>query len=149
MFYFGYGSNMSSRVMKATCIETRLVGAAFLPDYRLAFTRVSKRWGGAAADIVASTGDVVWGVLYEIDEDCLVALNEKESLGIGYQHHHVTVSTADWRSIAALTYVVIDKLDPEGLPAIAYIDTIIEGAKENHLPGDYLVSLENIRSRVK
>lgn len=144
MYYFGYGSNMASSQMAAFCPTGQVIGVAKLADYRLAFTRQSQRWDCAAADVVASPGDVVWGVLYRIDDACLQGLNEKESLGIGYRHLNCHVVTVDGTAYAALTYEVIDKLTPEGQPSPAYLDTIIAGAMEANLPDDYVAHLRSI-----
>lgn len=144
MNYFAYGSNMSTRILGQWCADFRVIGPARLVDYRLAFTRPSKRWGGGAADVVAESGQIVWGVLYTIEDDCLLALDRKEGLGQAYQRLDCVVSPAAGSLRPAMTYTVIDKAKPELSPAPAYKAALVEGAVEHHLPGDYLAFLRAI-----
>ncbi len=148
MYYFGYGSNMASRMMRSVCPACEFIGCATLYDYRLAFTRESKRWGAAAADVVPAAGQLVWGTLYRIDDLCLYRLDEKESYGIGYDRMTVQVELSDGSIKPAITYFVIHKLDPEGLPSLVYIDTIIEGALEAKLPQMYMDFLYQIKHKI-
>jgi hypothetical protein len=70
-FYFAYGSNLSDED-RAKCHPPcppgalKKIGAAFLPDRRLGFTRKSMRRGGGVLDVVPSVGCVVGGVIYEV-----------------------------------------------------------------------------------
>lgn len=144
MIYFGYGSNMSPRIMAATCGDWRALGAAKLMDYRLAFTRKSARWGHGVADVVPAAGEIVWGVLYEIGDDCLAALDVKEGVGIAYNRHQITVTRKNSTAITAMTYMVINKLETELNPSPAYLDAIIDGAQAHELPEDYVNWLKSI-----
>lgn len=145
MYYFGYGSNMASRVMKVVCPEHELIGKAKLSDYRLAFTRESPRWGHGVADIVPAQGQHVWGVLYRIDDVCLHNLNIKEGIGVAYQQIEVNVLTDTGYSYQAISYEVIHKLVDEILPSRAYAETFIEGASEHDLPSEYIAFLKAIK----
>ena len=144
MYYFAYGSNMAARIMKQWCSRFVVLGPARLDDYRLAFTRPSQRWGGGAADVLPARGDSVWGVLYEIDTAVQIVLDEKEGLGIAYQHLDCIAWWEGEHQYPALTYTVIDKADPELHPSPAYKQTLLEGALENGLPADYLAFLLKI-----
>lgn len=76
--YFAYASNMASAVIARLSPRHRYLGVACLADYRLAFTRRSVRSGTGVADVVWAPGKHVWGVLYEISEDELAAIDRKE-----------------------------------------------------------------------
>ncbi len=143
IYYFGYGSNMSSAMMQEWCPNHKLIGKARLSGWKLAFTRLSQRWGAGVADIVESSNDSVWGGLYEISEADLAALDRKEGNGRNYQRIECDV-IADGQSYHAFTYVVIDKA-PDGIPtSIAYRDTILKGANELSLPDDYIRKIANL-----
>lgn len=146
MQYFGYGSNMSPQIMAATCGGWRVLGIARLDGYRLAFTRKSLRWGHGVADVVVSTGDHVWGILYTINDECLAALDVKEGVGIAYDRHDIQVTLADGTTQHAMTYMVINKLQDELAPSRAYMDAIIDGATAYELPTDYVQWLQSIKS---
>lgn len=145
MYYFAYGSNMSPAIMAGTCSGYQVMGATRLPDYRLAFLRRSTRWGDGVADVVVAPGDVVWGVLYLVQDDCLSALDVKEGVGVAYDRHDVTVYRPDGTVVAAMTYKVINKLDAEIAPSVAYLNAILEGATAHNLPDDYMAILRAIR----
>lgn len=145
MHYFAYGSNMSPAIMARTCAGYEVIGAAQLPDFRLAFLRRSARWGNGVADVVATLGEAVWGVLYTVFDDCLDALDVKEGVGVAYDRHDVTVYRVDGTAIQAMTYMVIDKLDAELAPSPAYLNAILDGAAAHQLPGKYMAFLRGIR----
>ena len=144
MYYFAYGSNMSTRIMNEWCATFESVGPARLDDYRLAFTRPSARWGGGAADVIPAVGQVVWGVLYAIDDETLMALDRKEGVGVAYRRFDCCVKVGGDKEYNALSYTVIDKADPELSPVIAYKAALLEGAREHRLPASYIVAIEAV-----
>lgn len=77
-YYFAYGSNMNLDQMKQRCPESKLVGKAYLPDYKLGFTRQSKNWNSPVADALVSPGDEIWGVVYELTKNDIELLDIKE-----------------------------------------------------------------------
>ena len=52
-----------------------LLGPARLDGYRLVFNVQSRSWGGGAANAVPAIGGRLWGVLWEVGEAELEALN--------------------------------------------------------------------------
>ena len=76
--YFAYGSNMDEEHMKTRCSRARYLGRGVLTNYKIAFTRYSSKWDSSVADVVASQGEVVWGVLYELSEEDLLKLDRFE-----------------------------------------------------------------------
>ena len=79
MLLFAYGSNLAAEEVAP---EARFLGAAVLPDFRLALTRRSIRWGGGVADVVPAPGERVWGAAYDAPEAALTALDRKEGAGL-------------------------------------------------------------------
>lgn len=133
--------------MATWCNDYRCLGAARLPDHRLAFVRDSPRWEAGAADVVRHRGREVWGVLYECSTDDLVALDRKESTGpaLGYRRVAVHVELAN-RRVRALTYVVISKAPRELPPLAAYVDLMLEGARQHGFPERYVQHLRDLRA---
>ncbi len=142
MKYFAYGSNMASPVMDHACPEHRLLGPARLPGYRFAFMRRSLRTGTGVADILPDPQSHVWGALYELKRDRMDALDRKETLGSAYEHLDVIVLTTDGASHNAMAYSVIAKEPVEVCPSHAYVQGLIQGARERSLPEDYIASLQ-------
>ncbi len=146
MKYFAYASNMSSEELGAWCPGAEFVAVAELPEHRLDFTRYSEKRRGGVADVVPSRGDRVWGALYELPDEELTALDRKESAPNVYRHEYVEVVTPAGGRVRAMTYMVIEKVPTEA-PSRAYLDLILEGARERGLPSDYVDSLAQIAAR--
>jgi gamma-glutamylcyclotransferase (GGCT)/AIG2-like uncharacterized protein YtfP len=142
--YFGYGSNMHSATIAEWAPDARFVGAAHLPDFRLAFLRRSIRWKAGAADIVEAPGDVVWGALYELTEAEQRALDEKEYLGTGYRRRSVRV-LCEGRTCDAITYEVIEKAPHHLEPKPEYVDLLVAGAIERGLPAEWVEVLRTTK----
>lgn len=147
MNYFAYGSNMSSEELQAVCPGAEFLSIARLPDRRLDFTRYSAKRRGGVADIVESTGDEVWGVLYKIPDDELPALDRKEGVAAAaYKRTYVEVIAPTDERVEVLTYTVVKKAPTEP-PSRAYLDIILSGAREHSLPVEYVGMLEQITTR--
>jgi gamma-glutamylcyclotransferase len=92
MLYFAYGSNMNWDQMRDRCPSSRFDSIVRDEGYRLAFTQFSKTRQCGVADIVASAGSDVWGVVFEIPDD---EVNVLDKSGEG---HPGGVNTRKWRS---------------------------------------------------
>ncbi|GAB5490760.1 MAG: hypothetical protein Phog2KO_09750 [Phototrophicaceae bacterium] len=143
IYYFGYGSNLSSAMMRDWCPDYQLIGAGQLIGWELVFTRFSERWGAGVADIIQRKDSIVWGGLYQISEADLVSLDIKESNGQHYQRISCEVIVNDL-SYKAFTYVVIDKSSKPIASSNAYRDTMLTGAQELNLPEAYIAKIANL-----
>jgi gamma-glutamylcyclotransferase (GGCT)/AIG2-like uncharacterized protein YtfP len=141
--YFAYGANMAEGVMGAFCPGHRLLGRAELPDHRLAFSRRSVRTGTGVADVVPASGRSVWGVLYEVDDSDLDALDRKEGNGWAYDRSEVAVRAAGREpGVSAVTYCVREREAAEVTPSRAYVEGLIQAARDRGLPATYVAELE-------
>jgi gamma-glutamylcyclotransferase (GGCT)/AIG2-like uncharacterized protein YtfP len=142
ILYFAYGSNMDATLMECHCPGHRCVGVAELRGHRLAFTRRSKRTGTGVADIVAAPGESVWGVLYELDDSQLAAIDEKEGNGWAYRRKAVDVLLQDGSvEHAAHAYAVIAPDDAHVPPSAEYLGLILTAARARGLPQVYVDAL--------
>ena len=142
--------------MRARCASAALLYAATLEDHRLAFTRTAKgRWQGyGVADVVPAVGDRVWGGIFEIDDKEVAPQDRAEGYQPGrntnaYRRIEVSVCKGGDRSerIAAETYVVCEREEPNPLPHRGYVACIIAGAEAIKLPADYIERLRGIAVR--
>ena len=78
MLYFAYGSNMDEARLKARCPSATFRHKAKLAAHRLAFTRCSSDNNCGAADVVKAARRVVWGVVFEINDEEQQKLDEAE-----------------------------------------------------------------------
>ncbi len=139
--YFAYGSNMGQAAMARTCPGHRYLGCARLPGYRLAFTRRSVRTGTGVADVVVDPAREVWGALYGIGDEDLVALDRKEGAGWAYERREMHVHTDDGAEHEVLVYVVISKATEQVPPSAEYGRRVVEAARERGLPDVYIEAL--------
>jgi len=144
---FAYGSNMSSRRLRARTPSARPLGIGQLVGHRLMWHKAG-RDGSGKCDAF-ETGDashVVWGVLYRIDLSERVHLDLAEGLGHGYDHKTVQVLTADG-SVAAGMYRATH-IDATLQPFDWYLAYVLQGALEHGLPDSYRRELARIRAVV-
>jgi gamma-glutamylcyclotransferase len=148
--YFAYASNMAPEVIGRLCQRHRYLGVASLADHRLSFTRRSVKTGTGVADIVPALGETVWGVVYEIGHDEMVAIERKEGSGWAYQRIVVPVrmETSGERR-TAVTFTVISKEPAEVPPSHEYLDQVIRAARERGLPRSYVERLAAVGSTEK
>ncbi len=156
MLYFAYGSNMQIDQMKERCSSARFVCAARLKDYRLAFTRLSKKRQCGVADAVQNMGAEVWGAVFEIDENEIGSLDKREGYRPRRQRAenayerskmHVKRSGEMQETLTVWTYTVVTKLDPNPKPSHEYKQLILGGARMWHLPAPYINQLEAIETQ--
>ncbi len=141
MKYFAYGSNMDPEEMRRACPESQFVTIGRLAGYRFDFTRHSERRDGGVADILEKPDSEVWGVVYEVSETEMEALDRKEGVAVGaYNRKQVEILTIDDETIPVLTYSVVPKDGPFA-PTSKYMGLIISGARHWSLPEQYLDSL--------
>ena len=136
--YFAYGSNMASRRMHARVPGARAIARARLEGWRLVADKPG-RDGTAKANLARDPGASVWGVLWELCESDLLALDRFEG---GYERVAVTVD-ADARAVAATTYASRLRSAPPGLER-RYKAFVLEGAREHGLPPGWLALLESL-----
>jgi gamma-glutamylcyclotransferase (GGCT)/AIG2-like uncharacterized protein YtfP len=154
MLYFAYGSNLDPDQMRARCPDCRTVGVASLPDHRLTFPLHFEPWGGGTAGVAHAHGDTVWGVVYELSEADLAALDSFEGWKGPGDHHNlydrdlvtVVLTRADDgsipRRVRATTYFA-RTLNPMP-PSRRYLDVILKGARHHRLPPEYIEWLESV-----
>ncbi|SEM72409.1 gamma-glutamylcyclotransferase family protein [Lihuaxuella thermophila] len=132
MYYFAYGSCMDAESFSNTVGKENyeVLGAAVLPDYRLAFNLYSETRKGGVADVVMSPGDQVEGVLYRLSPEALPPLDQREGVELGrYRRVYVNVHWQG-RVLSAMTYTVVEKLPDEIPPSMEYARLVYNGARQ-------------------
>jgi len=111
--YFAYGSNMDHEQIISRCPSANYVGVGFMPDYKLAFTRNSRNWNSAVADVLISPSDVVWGVVYELSMEDLNKLDIHEGHPNIYQRKNESIYLYKGASLDLINIDDNVKLDPK------------------------------------
>jgi len=142
VLYFAYGSNMSTKWLLSRVPSAKCVGRAKLLNKRLVFNKKSKD-GSGKANLVDSPGDIVLGVLYEIDP---LEINKLDGTEDGYQRVTVEVVTDQGHSVKAQVYFS-SQLTDDPRPYIWYKNLMVKGAIEHQLPKSYQGYLERPPSK--
>jgi gamma-glutamylcyclotransferase (GGCT)/AIG2-like uncharacterized protein YtfP len=153
MLYFAYGSNMNWNQMRSRCPTVQFAFVARAEGYELAFTRFSQNRKCGVADIVATSGSDVWGVVFDIANDEIGELDKSE----GYRPERARELNAYERSqieiirqedanspIAVWAYLVVSKSNLPLKPTVEYKALILDGARHWRLPAAYIERLERI-----
>lgn len=141
MLYFAYGSNMSSGQMETVDRDAEFIGIARLRDHKLQFDLPSNKWRGCVADIVPDDECEVWGVVYEVSDEGVHALDRKEAVDLGRYERTLVSLLIDGKSFECLTYRVKTPQRP-CRPSVEYLYVIVSGAREKRLPAEYIRALE-------
>jgi hypothetical protein len=154
MLYFAFGSNLDPDQMRARCPAHRVIGLAVLRDHRLIFPIFSTGWGGGVASLQLSHGKDVWGILYELGDEDLRALDGYEGFRGPGDAHNLYEREPVWveltrpedgsvpRRVKAAAYFA-HTANPSP-PTRRYMDTVIRGALAHRLPDDYIAALRKL-----
>jgi hypothetical protein len=152
---FQYGSNCDESQLNG---DARLKGDALfisiaqtVEDYKLVFDVWSNGRNCAAADIVTSPGNKVWGVLYEVPDYLIerdsahargrTAMDDIEAEGKVYKRDTIAVRKPDGKIVTALTYRVIDPKD--GLETgLDYVGYIVRGLRAHGVDEHYIAEVK-------
>ena len=142
MHYFAYGSNLNWAQMQRRCPSSAFVCVARLFNYRFGITRHSRLRNCGTANICPAHGEEVWGAVYDVSADDLLALDSFED---GYRREMVKVHTLDKESLALEVLIYVAELEPNvPLPNAEYKRLILEGAHYWKLPRLYITRLGEI-----
>lgn len=138
--YFAYGSNMNTSRMSERCPGAIPIGSARLDGYKFALDRKGY------ATVVKSTGNHVWGFLWDISEDHKQNLDNAEGIHTdAYRDSYILVEQ-DTIQTEALIYISLREPN-EGNRAPEYEDMVIQGAMQRGLPDCYIQELRTCFAR--
>ncbi|MEO1365593.1 MAG: gamma-glutamylcyclotransferase family protein, partial [Acidobacteriota bacterium] len=130
------------------------VGVARLRDHRLGFTIVTPNWGGPVGDIIPQEDFFLYGFLYEMEEEALVALDEAEYVSdVKYYSRRVVrvelvggvnSEGRETRNIDAIVYQAGENRGEDLPPNSRYIAKLVDAALKRSLPEDYVRSLRSM-----
>ena len=131
MKYFAYGMNTNLTQMAARCPGAVCLGPAWIDNYALVFRHF--------ADIEPEVDSYCDGVLWEITEDNLMALDILEGYPYHYTRFSVVVNT-DRGTDTALVYQMVDQ-SFEQPPSNHYFNTVYEGYEQNNVDTHQLIEI--------
>lgn len=142
--YFAYGSNLLFARLHARCPSIVNLGVARLDQHRLSFTKPGGDASGKCGIAETTNGDFVLGVLYGMSPEDKVVLDVIEGVGHGYEARPIRVSpqpsAEQCAHVECFTYYPTLE-DHDLLPFDWYKQFVLQGARENSFPEEYLASI--------
>lgn len=127
--YFAYGSNMSISQMAIRCPKAKPMFKATLHGAKMLFRTY--------ADVMRfrkNTKSFVRGVVFEITEDCMTALDRYEGYPRMYKKVKCVVQGPYDKYYEAFMYVMQKDVRELKLPSEKYLDTILQGYFDWKIP---------------
>jgi gamma-glutamylcyclotransferase len=134
MLYFSYGMNTNQAEMAFRCPGATSLGHARLIDHVFRFA--------THADVVKCRGSFVDGVLWEINNSHLKALDSLEGFPYYYNRRPLRVAFEGRTVLAETYYMQPGHLDEP--PSRGYFATVLEGYRQHNVPQDQLYNTMEI-----
>lgn len=128
MKYFAYGMNTNLEQMASRCPTAICLGPAWIEGYEFAFR--------THADIKRSPGAICHGVLWELTDTDLRALDALEGYPYYYTRYKVRVNTGN-QTVKALVYQMNDQSYVQE-PGTGYLEMVTKGYHQNGVPTDQI-----------
>ncbi|MCW8944487.1 MAG: gamma-glutamylcyclotransferase [Sedimenticola sp.] len=146
LYYFAYGSNMSTRRLGARIPTANPLSQATLAGHTLRWHKQGRDGSGKCDAFYTGEDDHrVVGVLYEIAIEDRPLLDQFEGVGLGYDVASVEIVLPTGETCLAFTYRAT-RIDASFIPYHWYKEHVIQGAREHELPDDYIIQLESVAS---
>lgn len=127
--YFAYGSNLCVQQMARRCPDAASPRRAVLADHDWL---INQR---GVATVEPFDGTRVHGVVWDVSDRDLAALDSAESVPAHYSRNQMTVETDDGPADA---WVYVDHRVNPGPPRPGYLERIIDGALHHGLPQSWI-----------
>ena len=148
MKIFAYGSNMHHNRLKNRVPSKVKVSNGYILGYKLHCTKSSTDGSGKATVVKTNNvNDKVWGVIFEIDENEKLQLDRAEGLNYGYIESQIEVNSIEEIHETQIYVAEENYINQDLIPYEWYKSFIVDGAKQNGLPQDYIEELETLESR--
>ena len=146
IYYFAYGSNMSTARLQARVPSAQRIGVFNLPEYILDFSMHgfddSAKCNGRKT---GKASDALFGVLFSMQAQERKFLDFHEQLGEGYELIHTSVFDQDNNTHPCFLYTAL-RLQTHLLPFDWYHHHVLFGAKEARLPSAVIANLEQVNT---
>jgi hypothetical protein len=143
-YYFAYGDRMNSESMTNAVPAARFVGPGRLDGYRLAFNVFSRSWGGGGANAVPDRTAGLWGVLWEIPDGDMAALEPVNRPDDGTDPELDVEVVGPAGPVHARTFAVASH-EAFIRPTDRYADLLKAVAEGHGLPAEALAEIDRAR----
>lgn len=134
---------MLTERLKERCPTARPMCVASTEGFTLEFNKKSVDGSGKATLVAANAlRGKVYGVLFEMNDVDLPALDRAESSGRGYCRNNNFVVRSGGQEQAVVTYMAApDAIEQNLRPYDWYLDLVLAGARQHRLPSVYIEEL--------
>ena len=147
--YFAYASFLSSDVLRRHCPSARFASRAYLPNFKVDFTYMSKTYNCGVASIEPSPGEMARGVVYEVPDDEMARLDVVEAVPQGHYVRETYILVDEGgKFIRAETYRATRPAGPFK-PNRRYVGLMLQGAREHKLDPEYVGSLQALYDKLE
>jgi gamma-glutamylcyclotransferase (GGCT)/AIG2-like uncharacterized protein YtfP len=133
VLYFAYGSNMDKKRLQERVGNFNSEHAAVLRDYELCFNKLASgsTEGKGYANVMASAGSMVEGILYEIDKDGITKLDKYEGCPVHYtrKEKYVEIPVTGEVRLAQVYIATPEKLRDGLYPTEEYLGLLLAGER--------------------
>ena len=142
IYYFAYGSNMSSVRLKKRISSVQVIDTAVLNGYSLKWNKYGKD-GSAKCNIENHETQYVLGVVYQIRNEDILQLDNYE---VGYDRMSISVNSIVMNNEYSVITYISQKTRFDIYPFKWYKNHVLIGAIEHKLPNDYIKLLRDTKS---
>ena len=142
VYYFAFGSNMNQDRMTDRKVYFTERKCAKLENYELKLHKILRN-GTAAANIIETEGQCMYGALYRCTEKGLSTLDKFEGVrNKMYERKTVYVELSDGTVVKAVTYIALKDKTDDNLQKVGfdYLQHILKG--RDILPNEYVDWIE-------
>jgi len=148
IYYFAYGSNISSSQMIKRCPTAKKIGVGALYGWELDFAVDAPHLRGNAAGIYRSSSEHVWGVVYAISKKDKEELDKTEQGGYYPVEVSIKMQGSQQHLNKVWVYVPAKPKSPASTkPDPHYIEIALEGAREHGIR-ELIDRLESVKQSI-
>ena len=141
MKYFAYNAQVAPQRMASAAPGAEFTFVAHLPEWRLTFPHKDSHWKGGLPSAQPDPGNTVWGVVFELSEAELKAIDETEA-DEGRQRATVEIMDRNGRRHEVVTHLHNGKANGEHRPSADYLQLMLAGSRHWNLPAGWIAGLE-------
>lgn len=139
--YFAYCTLLDREEMRRSCPGARAGDTGWITGWRVGFGSYGDAGPGGGCHLFPAPEHTVYGLLYELDDDEMRALDTISGVDKGYYDRlDLQVELAGGGTVPSITYVIPNPGPFH--PSESYTVPILSGARDLGLPEEYIRELE-------
>lgn len=142
MYYFSFGSFMDIDYIKRHIPDIKFVTTAVVPNWEVQFNHYAPSIKAGATGAEPNPGKIAYGVIYEVTEEEMMHLDKVEHVYTAQYFRQKVVAVDDKGKLYSVWLYRTTNPDGPFETNRFYLGKILKGAKDFHLPQDYIDKLQ-------